>query len=134
MGGSPVIPKKKTLLTFEFFSETGLQEVYLDHYTDFYTPELQKQGYDAIFNLRDSKFDGCALFWKKDKFRLLRSKEINFQRIDLMKILDRPNVALIAMLQPIQTPNCKVDNCLVVGTTHILFNSKRGDIKLGMNF
>lgn len=48
-----------------------------------------------------------------------------------MKILDRPNVALIAMLQPIQTQSSKVNNCLVVGTTHILFNYKRGDIKLG---
>lgn len=41
-----------------------LQEVYIDHYTDFYKPELQRKGYDVIFNPREFKFDGCALFFK----------------------------------------------------------------------
>ena len=47
-----------------------------------------------------------------------------------MKILDRPNVGLIAMLEPVGNQNSKIDNRLIVATTHILFNTKRGDIKL----
>ena len=92
---------------------------------------MKKQGYDAIFNLREFKFDGCALFFKANKFNLLKSKEINYHREDLMRILDRPNVGLIAMLQPSdQNDINQIDNCLIVGTTHVLFNPKRGDIKL----
>lgn len=107
-----------------------LQEVYLDHYTNFYSPELTKRGYDCVFGLRESKLDGCALFFKKNKFSLLQSEIINYRREDLIKILDRSNIGIIAKFKPLKQEKNEIDNCLVVGTTHLLFNPKRGDIKL----
>ncbi len=64
-----------------------LEEV--DHFEDFLKPELSSQGYDGFyFPKRDSPClqfpdnngpDGCALFYRSEKFNLLKKKEIILQ-------------------------------------------------------
>ena len=63
----------------------GVQEVQSTHYTDFLAPELEKHGYTAIFKkktteiyTRQNRFaiDGCATFFRKDRFSLVKKYEV----------------------------------------------------------
>eukprot|EP00128_Syssomonas_multiformis_P001305 Colp12_sorted_trinity150504_noHs@25422 len=63
----------------------------LDNYWSFFKPEFEKLGYDSVYAKRPSihrglrtgkaKEDGCGIFFKKDKFELIREKSINFHDI-----------------------------------------------------
>ncbi|DBA77493.1 TPA: Protein angel 1, variant 2 [Trebouxia sp. C0004] len=68
------------------------------------------------------KADGCAIFWNAAKLKCRDSKVINFSHLGL-----RDNVAQILVLE-----NCSDHRSqqLVVANTHILFNPKRGEIKV----
>lgn len=99
-----------------------LQEV--DHYEDF-EKFLGKFGYEGVYKQRTGENkDGCAVFWKINKFELLGSKLIEFKQDDFM---DRDNVAIVAMFAFVANRNKQI----VVGNTHILYNPARGDVKLG---
>ncbi|XP_074317215.1 carbon catabolite repressor protein 4 homolog 5 isoform X2 [Silene latifolia] len=65
--------------------------------------------------------DGCAIFWKHERFVLLHEEHIDFHDFGL-----RDNVAQFCVLTT-------GDACrrLLVGNIHVLYNPKRGDIKLG---
>jgi CCR4-NOT transcription complex subunit 6 len=57
-----------------------LQEVQSDHFLEFWQPELQKAGYIAIYKKKtaeiytDNKYaiDGCATFFRRDRFQLVK--------------------------------------------------------------
>lgn len=57
-----------------------MQEVQSDHFLDFWSPELQKAGYVAIYKKKtaeiytDNKYaiDGCATFFRRDRFQLVK--------------------------------------------------------------
>jgi CCR4-NOT transcription complex subunit 6 len=61
-----------------------LQEVQSDHYSDFWAPELSKAGYMPIYKKKttelysDNKLviDGCATFFRKDRFSLVKKYEV----------------------------------------------------------
>ena len=62
-----------------------LQEVQSDHYQSHVMPFFQSIGYDSLYKqkTRDSmgpagKVDGCALFWRSNKFRLETQWSIEF--------------------------------------------------------
>ncbi|ESO93565.1 hypothetical protein LOTGIDRAFT_118950 [Lottia gigantea] len=105
-----------------------LQEVQSDHYESFFKNKLFKLGYGSEYIKRSGdKPDGCATFYKQTKFTLVQSTPIEFYKGD---ILDRDNVALILEL----SPNTKLYHGSVrkigIANTHLLYNPKRGDIKL----
>ncbi|WAR19516.1 ANGE2-like protein [Mya arenaria] len=106
-----------------------LQEVHGDHYVNFFTPELHKLGYQGQYIKRTGdKQEGCATFYRTQKFTLLEVVHLPYQRTR-QEVLNRENVALIVKLKPLG--NCvPQDRTLVVANTHLLFNPKRGDIKL----
>jgi CCR4-NOT transcription complex subunit 6 len=62
-----------------------LQEVQSDHFSDFLSPELQKHGYSAIYKKKTAEMytgnsyamDGCATFYKRDKFTLVKKYEVS---------------------------------------------------------
>jgi len=102
-----------------------LQEV--DDY-EFFVQELDKLGYEGTYKKRTSEYrDGCAIFWKKEMFQLVNSTPIEFNMKSQfeMEWLDRDNIALI-----VQLLHRKTNQFICVANTHILFNPKRGDIKL----
>jgi len=68
------------------------------------------------------------LFYHAEKFELKKTLPVDFNRG--VEILDRDNVALLIMLQPKKDWTGGQDMRLCVATTHLLFNPKRGDIKL----
>ncbi|CAH2047112.1 unnamed protein product [Thlaspi arvense] len=100
---------------------------------------LKLRGFQGVHKRRTGEAsDGCSIFWKEKLFKLLHHEEIEFDRFGL-----RNNVAQLCVLEMIcEDPKSKVcaqsseqtstsPRRLVVGNIHVLFNPKRGDIKLG---
>ncbi|XP_007481430.2 protein angel homolog 2 isoform X2 [Monodelphis domestica] len=104
-----------------------LQEVQEDHYRKEIKPNLESLGYHCEYKMRTGrKPDGCAICFKCSKFTLLSANPVEFYRRDI-PLLDRDNVGLVLLLQPkfhcTASPIC-------VANTHLLYNPRRGDIKL----
>lgn len=61
-----------------------VQEVQSNHFYDFLQPELAKHGYSAVYKKKTMEIytgnsyaiDGCATFFKKDKFGLVKKYEV----------------------------------------------------------
>lgn len=76
-----------------------LQEVQSDAYADFWAPELQKLGYAPIYKKKttemftDNKYamDGCATFFRRDKFSLVKKYEVEFNKAALSLADGMPN-------------------------------------------
>lgn len=105
-----------------------LQEVQEDHYGAEIRPSLESLGYHCEYKMRTGrKPDGCAICFKHSKFSLLSANPVEFYRRNVT-LLDRDNVGLVLLLQP-KAPHasCPV---VCVANTHLLYNPRRGDIKL----
>ncbi|XP_018508247.2 carbon catabolite repressor protein 4 homolog 5 isoform X2 [Brassica rapa] len=100
---------------------------------------LKLRGFEGVHKRRTGEAsDGCSIFWKEKLFKLLHHQEIEFDRFGL-----RNNVAQLCVLEMnCEDPESKLrvqsseqtstsPRRLVVGNIHVLFNPKRGDIKLG---
>ncbi|KAG2423839.1 hypothetical protein HXX76_014999 [Chlamydomonas incerta] len=133
-----------------------LQEVQSDHYVDFWAPELQRAGYVAIYKKKtteiytDNKYaiDGCATFFRRDRFSLVKKYEVEFNKAALslaegmtnpqqkkaaLNRLLKDNVALIAVLEAIEpgTPDAGNRRTLIcVANTHIHANPELNDVKI----
>ncbi|XP_046341861.2 protein angel homolog 2-like [Haliotis rufescens] len=106
-----------------------LQEVQEDHYQDFFKPQLENLGYRGVYMKRTGdKCDGCATFYKQDRFSLGNTTPVEYCRGGL---LDRDNIALILELVPRTNVYQGRVGKLCVANTHLLFNPRRGDVKLG---
>ncbi|XP_053553361.1 protein angel homolog 1 [Bombina bombina] len=110
-----------------------LQEVQENHYKEQVLPSLSALGYSCHYKRRTGrKTDGCCTCYKTHRFTLLSENHVEFFRpgIDL---LNRDNVGLVLLLQP-RTSDGMQDSStflpLCVANTHLLYNPKRGDIKL----
>ncbi|KAL6584471.1 hypothetical protein OROMI_003760 [Orobanche minor] len=123
------------------------QEV--DHFDDL-NEILGKDGFRGLYKARaGDTHDGCAIFWNSGlffplpvmstiycRFSLLHEENIEFQRFGL-----RNNIAQFCVLKMNQdlartgatarSPCSTSSRSLLVANTHVLFNPKRGDIKLG---
>ncbi|CAI9729609.1 Hypothetical predicted protein [Octopus vulgaris] len=105
-----------------------LQEVQQDHYETFFKPEFEKRGYEGVFCPKSNyQSDGCATFYK-----IILFVQISSDQVDYMKggVLDRGNVGLIVGLKPRNLAFQKNNSCFYVANTHLLFNPRRGDVKL----
>ncbi|KAL6771168.1 hypothetical protein ACKKBF_B34205 [Auxenochlorella protothecoides x Auxenochlorella symbiontica] len=103
-----------------------LQEVQSDAFAGFWQPELARAGYAAIFKKKTAEMfsknsyvtDGCATFFKKDRFALVKKYEVEFNKAALsladsfppdqkklaLSRLLKDNVALIAVLEALDVP------------------------------
>lgn len=77
------------------------------------------------------KADGCATFFKESRFTLVKSKLVSFNKPGVT-LMDRDNVAVVVLLKPRVSGHAShhSNSLLCVSNTHLLFNKKRGDIKL----
>ncbi|KAI7748790.1 hypothetical protein M8C21_013651 [Ambrosia artemisiifolia] len=65
-----------------------LQEVQSDHFEEFFAPELDKHGYQALFKRRTTEvyngnnqpIDGCATFFRRDRFSHVKKYEVEFNK------------------------------------------------------
>jgi len=89
-------------------------------------------GYKAEYKQKlGGRTDGCATFYKQKKFNCCNCIPIELL-VDGCPVLDRPNVALLMLLEPLsdhQTDG-RSSACICVVNTHLLFNPGRGDVKL----
>ncbi|XP_064420984.1 protein angel homolog 1 isoform X2 [Latimeria chalumnae] len=108
-----------------------LQEVQQNHFQEHLEPTLSMMGYECLYKKRTgNKPDGCATCFKRAKFSLMHASPVEYSRPG-MELLNRDNVGLVALLRPhegaegrpVRTPVC-------IGNTHLLYNPRRGDIKL----
>ncbi|XP_069624613.1 protein angel homolog 2 isoform X4 [Ranitomeya imitator] len=105
-----------------------LQEVQEDHYQEQIKPTLEALGYVCAYKARTgSKPDGCAICFKSSRFQLRLVKPVEYFRQHIA-LLDRDNIGLVLMLQP-KTQRRDVP-MICVANTHLLYNPRRGDIKL----
>ncbi|KAH9494459.1 Protein angel 2 [Bulinus truncatus] len=106
-----------------------LQEVQEDHWLQDMKDPLEKHGYLSVFKSKEGgKPDGCAILYKRDKFHKIKFVPVEFKRGG---ILDRDNIGIILILKPVPPRGCTVSvPKICVATTHLLFNPKRGDVKL----
>lgn len=84
-------------------------------------------GYKGVYKQRTGgKVDGCATFYKLNKFMFERHADVEFSRPDLG--LDRHNIGLLLLLRA--RDEAQYGGKLCVVNTHLLYNPRRGDIKL----
>ncbi|XP_031437489.1 protein angel homolog 2 isoform X2 [Clupea harengus] len=105
-----------------------LQEVQEDHYETQIKPSLESLGYHCEYKKRTGKKpDGCAVVFKQDSFSLVSCHPVEYFKPGI-PLLDRDNVGLVLLLQPKVEKG--ITNHLCVANTHLLYNPRRGDIKL----
>ena len=108
-----------------------LQEVQADHFEKNLKPWLYESGFDGLYKqkTRDAmgpagKVDGCAIFWRRSKFRLAEHYGVEFndcarslaQQIatsdeherDILGRLMKDNVGMVAVLE-VLLPGCEID-------------------------
>ncbi|KAB1204555.1 hypothetical protein CJ030_MR8G021793 [Morella rubra] len=99
--------------------------------------DLKLRGYNGIWKMRTGMpVDGCAIFWRTSRFKLLHEESIEFNKFGL-----RDNVAQICVLEMVnqnftQEPGAQPisstgSSKVVISNIHVLYNPKRGEIKLG---
>ncbi|CAD8133036.1 unnamed protein product [Paramecium pentaurelia] len=87
--------------------------------------------YEKLYLKRsqENQKDGCALFFLKQKFKLIKSYNLHLKQEHLFynskAKMDKPNICLITVLQ-----DCNDGNPLIVANSHLIFNKNRGDLKL----
>ncbi|KAJ1284265.1 hypothetical protein BS78_03G191900 [Paspalum vaginatum] len=131
--------KNKLLFEFGLWSPDILCLQEVDKFTDL-EQELAREGYSGIWKMRTGKAaDGCAIFWRTTRFQLCHEEDIEFNKLGL-----RDNVAQLCVLESVVPRNVQTDSTnlstsssnqqakkVVVCNIHVLYNPKRGDIKLG---
>ncbi|GFZ20919.1 DNAse I-like superfamily protein [Actinidia rufa] len=134
-----------------------LQEVQSDHFEEFFAPELDKHGYQALFKRKTaevfigniSTIDGCATFFRRDRFSQVKKYEVEFnkaaqsltdavvpnsQKKTALGRLVKDNVALIVVLEA-KFGNQVIDNpgkrqLVCVANTHVNVHQDLKDVKL----
>ncbi|XP_051252134.1 protein angel homolog 1 isoform X1 [Dicentrarchus labrax] len=110
-----------------------LQEVQENHYHEQLFPFLSQMGYTCVYKRRTgTKTDGCATCYRSSCFSEISVTTLEFFRPET-ELLDRHNVGIVVLLQPVVTRGSEVKAKgppLCVANTHLLFNPRRGDVKL----
>nr|XP_020443731.1 protein angel homolog 2 isoform X2 [Monopterus albus] len=108
-----------------------LQEVQEDHYENQLKPSLEKLGYQCEYKKRTGiKPDGCAVVFKASRLSLVSSNPVEFFRPG-DALLDRDNVGMVVLLRP-NSGMGQLDpsTFICIANTHLLYNPRRGDVKL----
>ncbi|KAK8628809.1 hypothetical protein V6N13_009392 [Hibiscus sabdariffa] len=134
-----------------------LQEVQNDHFEEFFAPELDKHGYQALYKRKTNEvyggnihtIDGCATFFRRDRFSHVKKYEVEFnkaaqsltevavqstQKKVALNRLVKDNVALIVVLEA-KFSTQGADNpgkrqLLCVANTHVNVPPELKDVKI----
>lgn len=123
-----------------------LLEVECKTFEDYWQPMMEKEGYSSAFHaktrsktmqgLESKKVDGCCLFYRNSKFRMIRKELIDFNSLwmkhkkfertedYLNRAMNKDNVALCMKLQHLKT-----NESVWVATTHLHWDPKFNDVK-----
>ncbi|KAF9973834.1 RNA exonuclease ngl2 [Actinomortierella ambigua] len=102
------------------------QELDLKDYEGLFKPTMDRAGYASFYIKRTGpqKLDGCALFYRRDQVHAVALKGVEFRH---NTFAERENVGIVALLDIKDGPRRRR---VCVATTHVLFNPRRGLIKL----
>ncbi|RUS19350.1 Endonuclease/exonuclease/phosphatase [Endogone sp. FLAS-F59071] len=105
-----------------------LQEVDIDHYQSGFQKAFDEMGFDGVYKRRSEKgqSDGCAVFVKRERFQIEQTMLLEYNQNGY---LDRGNVAIILILKDLQA-KINEHRQICIANTHLLFNTKRGVMKL----
>ncbi|MED6212770.1 Carbon catabolite repressor protein 4 1, partial [Stylosanthes scabra] len=108
-----------------------------DHYEKFFSPKMDKHDYYGVYNDSNNKIDGCATFFRRDRFSHVKKYEVAQSLTDAMipttqkktalNRLVKDNVALIVVLeakvnnQPIDNPGKRQLLCVLCFSIFDLF-------------
>ncbi|CAK9795888.1 Protein angel homolog 2 [Anthophora quadrimaculata] len=103
-----------------------LQEMQEEHLQEFLIP-FRDLGYNYIYKKRTSdKRDGLLFLYRSDQFTLIEYAKVELYQSGI-ELLSRDNVGIIAKLALKESPETQ----LVIATTHLLYNPRRNDVRLG---
>ncbi|XP_055941116.1 CCR4-NOT transcription complex subunit 6-like isoform X3 [Argiope bruennichi] len=131
----------------------SLQEVETEQFYRYFKPELKKEGYDGIFSPKSraktmsenerKHVDGCAIFFKTDKFTLVKDHLMEFNQLAmanaegsddmLNRVMTKDNIGLAALLQTkpgAYRDDTDMSQLLLVCTAHIHWDPEYSDVKL----
>ncbi|RCN37760.1 hypothetical protein ANCCAN_16327 [Ancylostoma caninum] len=119
----PILEQELLRLNADIY---GLQEVQYDHFDSHYRATMSKVGYAAYYKQRTGGMnDGCAVLVRKSKFDVVSYRIVEYF-VGAGTSMDRDQIGQILRLK------CKkTGQELIYANTHLLFNSARGDIKIG---
>lgn len=131
-----------------------LQEVQNNHFEEFFSPELDKHGYQAFYKRKTKEassrseniIDGCATFFRRDRFSHVKKYEVEFsksaesltdaviqpgQKKHALSRLNKDNIALIVVLEA-KFSYHGVDNrqLVCVANTHLDAHHDLKDVKI----
>ncbi|GMS79917.1 hypothetical protein PENTCL1PPCAC_2092, partial [Pristionchus entomophagus] len=120
----PLIQRELSELNADVF---GLQEIQDVHFEEYYEPYMKSLGYNCYFQRKSqtTHSDGLGVFVRANRFKITSMNTVDFL-VPGDNLMDRGNVAQVFRVECLQT-----GASLIITNTHILFNEKRGDIKLG---
>ncbi|OCF77586.1 glucose-repressible alcohol dehydrogenase transcriptional effector [Kwoniella mangroviensis CBS 8886] len=123
-----------------------LQEIGCEQYADYFLPELKRHGYEGQHYPRSrartmsadeqKAVDGCATFWKSDRFQLVEAQVVEFNQLAISKtdmrtedmfnrVMSRDNIAVVAALE-FKASGAR----LLVANSHIYWDHRYRDVKL----
>lgn len=137
----------------------SLQEVETEQFYNMFLPELKKDGYDGIFSPKsraktmgesERKYvDGCAIFFRTSKFRLIKEHLVEFTQLAmanaegsddmLNRVMTKDNIGLAALLETregawehkgLHMDPSHIHQPLLVCTAHIHWDPEYCDVKL----
>ena len=96
------------------------------HLNDFLIP-FKEKGYDYLYKKRtNDKDDGLLLMYRSDQLVVLDYVKVEMYQSGI-ELLSRDNVALVVKFALKESPETQV----VIATTHLLYNPRRNDVRLG---
>ncbi|XP_074111947.1 protein angel isoform X1 [Cotesia typhae] len=102
-----------------------IQEMQMEHLEEFLVPFLE-QGFDYLYKKRTNDTrDGLLLLYQPSLFKLEDYVYVEYHQTN-EDILNRDNVGIVVKFSLTESP----DSCIVISTTHLLYNPKRNDVRL----
>ncbi|OAD60452.1 Protein angel like protein 2 [Eufriesea mexicana] len=103
-----------------------LQEMQEEHLQEFLIPFMEL-GFNYLYKKRThDKKDGLLFLYRSDQLILMDYTKVELYQSGI-KLLNRDNVGIIAKLAIKKNPEIQ----LVIATTHLLYNPRRNDVRLG---
>lgn len=97
-----------------------------EHLEEFLVP-LRELGYNYLYKKRtNDKRDGLLFLYRSDQLILIDYAKVELYQSGI-ELLNRDNVGIIAKLAVKKNPEIQ----LVIATTHLLYNPRRHDVRLG---
>ncbi|XP_034677251.1 carbon catabolite repressor protein 4 homolog 1-like isoform X1 [Vitis riparia] len=131
-----------------------LQEVQSDHFENYFKPKLTKRGYSVTYKKKAMQVytanqfisDGCATFFRHDRFKEIIKYELEFDKTALSVVeglepdqrtqgqirLMKGNIALVIILERVENGSSlgAFQPRICVANTHIYANPNLPDVKL----